>query len=218
MVTRMAAESAAKRPGVALLHGSAGFEFRLHAYQRHADALTAGGIDAYLVRYYSRADDKALATIGSREGRTAYRVRRCDAWAERVSSALSAILARPDCSGRLGLLGFSLGGYVAAETAARDARVAALAVMYGGMPDGFVPQVKRLPPLIALHGDADHNVPLAKGRELVTLAKAVGAAADIVVYPGKAHGFDLADTDADPASSDAIKRVTDFFQARLKAA
>lgn len=218
VVTRMAAAGTAKRPAVVLLHGSAGFEFRLPAYRRHADALTAAGIDAYLVHYYSRADEKALATIASPAGRTAYRIRRFDAWTGRVSSALLAILPRPDCSGRLGLLGFSLGGYVAAETAARDARVAALAVMYGAMPDSFVPQVKRLPPLIELHGDADHNVPLAKGRELVALAKAVGAPADIVVYPGKAHGFDLADAAADPAAADAIKRVTDFFQARLKAA
>lgn len=34
---------------------------------------------------------------------------------------------------RASLLGFSLGGYVAAATAARDERVAALGVLYGGI-------------------------------------------------------------------------------------
>jgi fermentation-respiration switch protein FrsA (DUF1100 family) len=46
--------------------------------------------------------------------------------------------------------------------------------------------VKHLPPLLELHGDADHNVPLAQGEELVKLAKMAGAEAELVRYPGKA--------------------------------
>jgi carboxymethylenebutenolidase len=114
------------------------------------------------------------------------------------------------------LLGFSLGGYVAATAAARDARVSALAVLYGGMPDKIAAQVKHLPPMIELHGEADRNVPLARGEELVRLGKSVGAAAEIVRYKGKAHGFDFADND--PMTADAISRVAGFFRARLSAA
>ena len=128
---------------------------------------------------------------------------------------MTAILGRSDSSGRIGLLGFSLGGYVAADTAARDTRIAALAVLYGGMPDAMAAKVKHLPPLIALHGEADRNVPVAKGRQLVELGKSVGAEAEFVPYPGKAHGFDFSDTD--PMTSDAIDRVTRFFQPRLAA-
>jgi carboxymethylenebutenolidase len=128
---------------------------------------------------------------------------------------VTAILARPDSSGRLGLLGFSLGGFVAAATAARDDRVSALAVLYGGMPERIAPGVKRLPPLIELHGDADRNVAPADGEALVALAKSVGAPAEHIVYPGKAHGFDFADHD--PATADAIQRVTRFFAERLTA-
>jgi carboxymethylenebutenolidase len=83
-----------------------------------------------------------------------------------------------------------LGGFVAADAAARDERIAALAVLYGGMPDAMVPEVKHLPPLIELHGEADRNVPFAMG-ELVKLGKAVGAEAELVAYPGKPHGFDF---------------------------
>ena len=46
----------------------------------------------------------------------------------------------------------------------------AIAVMYGGMPDAIVAQVKHMPPLVELHGEADRNVPLASGGELVNLA------------------------------------------------
>ncbi len=81
------------------------------------------------------------------------------------------------------------------------------------MPDAMVSGVKRLPPLIELHGEADRNVPLAKGQEFVKLANAVGSAAEQVTYPGKEHGFDFSDTD--PLTADAIGRVTRFFHARL---
>ena len=60
-----------------------------------------------------------------------------------------------------------MGGYVAAAPATRDERVAALGVLYGGMPDTMVSEVKHLPPLIELHGTADRNVPPAKDEELV---------------------------------------------------
>jgi carboxymethylenebutenolidase len=212
-LTRYAANRSGKRPGVLLLHGMRGFELKPRAYERYAGALNAKGIDAYFLRYYTAADEQAFATMHTRESRHAYEAERFDAWTMRVSSSLAAVLARPDSSRRLGLLGFSLGGFVAAATSARDERVSALAVLYGGMPDKIAPEVKRLPPLIELHGEADRNVPLTNGEELVKLAKAVGAQAEIVTYPDKAHGFDFVDND--PATADAVDRVARFFQARL---
>ncbi|WP_315702425.1 MULTISPECIES: dienelactone hydrolase family protein [unclassified Bradyrhizobium] len=215
-LTRYAASGTAKRPSVLVLHGARGVELRQRAYERYANALTEAGIDTYLVRYYSPVDEQALAKISTREARIAHQDARFAAWAERVSSVISAVLARPDSSGRLGLVGFSLGGFVAAATAARDERVAALAVLYAGMPDQIAPGVKHMPPLIELHGDADRNVPLARGKALVELAKAVGAPAELVTYPGKAHGFDFADND--PATGDAVARVVSFFRERLPTA
>jgi carboxymethylenebutenolidase len=215
-LTRYAANQSGKRPAVVVLHGSRGFELRLGAYQRYADALTEAGIDAYLARYYGPADAEALQRLATSEKREAYEGERYGVWADRVSSTVAAILARPECSGRLGLLGFSLGGFVAAATAARDERVAALAVLYGGMPEKIAAKVKRMPPLLELHGDADRNVPLANGVALVKLAKSVGAEADQITYPGKQHGFDF--SDHDPATGDAIAHVVGFFKTRLIAA
>ncbi|GKQ55434.1 dienelactone hydrolase family protein [Bradyrhizobium sp. Ce-3] len=215
-LNRFAAGRSGKRPAVLMLHGSRGFDLRPQAYQRYANALTADGIDAYFVRYYTPADEQAFEALHTRERREAYETERFDAWAARVSSVLTSVLTGADSSDRIGLLGFSLGGYVAAAAAARDTRVSALAVLYGGMPDKIAPEVKHLPPLIELHGEADRNVPLASGEKLVRLGKSVGAAAEIVRYPGKAHGFDFADND--PMTADAVNRVAGFFQARLSAA
>jgi len=214
-LTRYPADRAAKRPCVLLLHGSRGFELRLRAYERYANALSAKGIDAYLLRYLTAADAPVFdPKTSTREKREAYETARFESWAKRISSVVTTILTRPDSSGRIGLLGFSLGGYVAAAAAARDERIAALAVLYGGMPDATVSQVRHLPPLIELHGEADTNVPPAKGEELVKLGKAVGAEAEFVAYPGRRHGFDFSDTD--PMTADAVGRVTKFFEARLK--
>lgn len=198
-LSRYASERTGKRPAVLLLHGSRGFDLRLVAYERHANALAASGIDAYLVRYYTPADAHAIETMHTSASREAYEAGRFEAWASRVSSVLTGVLGRAENSGRIGLLGFSLGGFVAAATAARDTRVAALAVLYGGMPEKIAAGVKHLPPLLELHGEADRNVPLANGEQLVRL--------------GKAHGFDFADND--PATADAIGRISHFFQARL---
>ncbi|QQO37674.1 dienelactone hydrolase family protein [Bradyrhizobium diazoefficiens] len=211
-VSRYAAAVDGKRPAVIVLHGSRGIELRARAYERYADALTARGIDAYFLRYMTPADMAAL-TSDAHESREAYETTRFDGWADTVGATVTDVLDRPDSSGRIGLLGFSLGSYIAAEAAARDSRIAALAVLYGGMPHAMATKVKHLPPLIALHGEADKNVPIAEGRQLVALGKLVGTETEFVPYPGKAHGFDFSDTD--PMTQDAIDRVTRFFQAKL---
>ncbi|TYL85398.1 prolyl oligopeptidase family serine peptidase [Bradyrhizobium rifense] len=211
-VSRFAAAGSERRPAVIALHGARGIEIKAGAYERYADALTAQGIDTYFLRYMTPADMAAL-TSAAHESREAYETTRFDGWADTVAATVTAVLDRSDSSGRIGLLGFSLGSYIAAEAAARDSRIAALAVLYGGMPQAMATKVKHLPPLIALHGEADKNVPIAEGRQLVALGKLVGAETEFVSYPGKAHGFDFSNTD--PMTQDAIDRVTRFFQAKL---
>jgi carboxymethylenebutenolidase len=197
-VTRYAAAGTAARPAVLVLHGSSGIEVNPQAYASHARKLAHSGIDAYLVRYFTPGSNGTC---------------RCwDTWAGTVANVATAILRRPEASGRIGLLGFSLGGAVAVASA-RDPRIAALVVFYGFIPnDQQSARTDRLPPLLVLHGDADDHVPLRSGQDLVSLARQLGDRAELVVYPGEGHGHSAW---RDPAASDAINRTIGFFRAEL---
>jgi carboxymethylenebutenolidase len=197
-VTRYAAEGLAARPAVLLLHGSGGLDVNLQSYAHHARILAENGIDGYLVRYFSPGSNA-----------------RCycwDIWAQTVADVTAAIVRRPEASGRLGLLGFSLGGAVAISSA-RDPRVTALVVFYGFIPnDEQRARIHRVPPLLVLHGAADDNVPLSSGEDLVNLARQRGGSATLVVYPGETHGHA---TWSKAAATDAVDRTIAFFRAEL---
>jgi carboxymethylenebutenolidase len=134
------------------------------------------------------------------------------AWAGRVRAVVSHALARDDSSGKVGLLGFSNGGFLAVQSAAADERVAALVVFYGGLPGGL--EIARLPPLLALHGDADRVIPLSSGQVIVDKAHALGGAAELAVYPGAGHGFDF--HSERPDAREATERALSFLQQQLK--
>jgi carboxymethylenebutenolidase len=192
-----AAHGETTRPAVVMLHGRQGIEPFAAAYTRYATAIAGQGIDAYLVSYYSNADDKAMHSP-DRAYRKGMFDQRLQAWSQLVSEVVSFVLSRPASSGHVGLLGFSNGGYLAVASAAHDPRVAALVVLYGGVPGVVQAQITRLPLLLALHGDAARTVPLSEGQALVAVARALGAPAELVVYPSAGHGFDF-----DPNSAEA---------------
>ena len=99
-----------------------------------------------------------------------------------------------------------------AVASARDTGVVALVVFYGFMPPEPRPSAEPLPPLLALHGDADDRVPLKEGRELVERARERGGRAELVVYPGEPHALS---TWSKGHATDAIDRMIAFFRAEL---
>jgi hypothetical protein len=125
---------------------------------------------------------------------------------------MTAILRRPEASGRVGLLGFSLGG-AAAVASARDRRVGAAVIFYEFVPDDDRPaQPDHLPPLLVLHGSADMNVALDSGREIARQAHRLGGQADLVIYPDEGHRLS---TWKEPAARDALSRTISFFRTEL---
>ena len=75
VLTRYAADVPGVRPAVLLLHGARGIELRPRAYERYAEQLAESGIDVYLVRYFTAADNEALAPASTQLSRETYETR-----------------------------------------------------------------------------------------------------------------------------------------------
>jgi hypothetical protein len=102
-----------------------------------------------------------------------------------VDDALAVIAAERDADTRFMLAGFSFGGYVAAEAAARlaaDARPERLALVGPSTLEQQVPPVPA--DTVVVHGEADEVVPLA-----ATLDWARPQALPVIVLPGVGHFF-----------------------------
>jgi len=184
-----AAAGGAARPTVLILHGLGGNN-PAPGYTGFAEAIATAGIDAWLFSYYSPADQAIMFAPG-RDAHLAVYTARMPVWAKKVDEIADFALTRKQSTGRVGLLGLSNGGFLAAGAGALDPRISAIVVFYGGIPGPLRDEIKRLLPLLALHGSADSIIPLEEGRALVDRAKALGGEAELAVYPGVGHGFDF---------------------------
>lgn len=201
-VTYFRAPGDAKRPAALLLHGAGGFDRRIKDYNAYAATLANAGIDAYLVYYYSAADENGYDFE-----------LRYPAWARLVDDLADHLLTQSQSNGKVGLVGFSNGGILASGAVALDPKIAAAVIYYGTPPWPLRRQVRHYPPLLILHGDADRIIPVDAGRELAKDAQATGAPVDLVIYPGEAHGFGSNITAKNGA--DALSRTTAFLTHQL---
>jgi dienelactone hydrolase len=167
-------------PAVIGLHGSAGG----HATMVDpAAALAARGFAVYVVHYFDRT-----GTTGVADKQTA--IRNFPAWGKTVWDSISHIASRPEVDPeRIGLLGFSLGAYLALSVAAVDSRVKAVVDFFGGMPREMKLFIRRLCPTLILHGDQDSTVPVAEAYHLQQLLEKRATPYEMQIYAGAGHGF-----------------------------
>ena len=208
------ATSAGAHPAVIILHGREQLDAgTLPFFRRYAAALAAAGMDAYIPSYYTQADFEVMSSPDRRR-RVAYFARHVESWARYVGEVADFALNNPHSAGRVGLLGFSNGGFLAVAVADLDPKISALVVFYGGIPDFLLGKITRLPPLLELHGKADQTIIVSRGTKIVDAAHALGVAAEQIVYPGVGHSFDQ---DAGSASAkDAMQRTLAFLKQRLE--
>jgi carboxymethylenebutenolidase len=208
-VTYFRAPGEAPRPAILLLHGARGFDGQIADYDRYCSQLAGNGMDAYLVYYYSVNDQHSMAS-----GTDVF-IDRFAAWARLVNDLAGDLLAAKQSNGKIGLIGFSNGGFLAAGAGALDSRINAAVIYYGAVPFPIMDRVRRFPPLLILHGDADTIITVDRGKELASLAKDMGGSADLVIYPGATHGFGSRLNTKDGA--DALARTVAFLTKELDA-
>ena len=194
-----------RRPAVVILHGASGIEPFAAAYVRYAQTLAAHGFDAYLVSYFSpHASGAPAANADALQMRLAI-------WRSRIGTLVSFARRSPRASGKVGALGFSLGGSVALSTSAADPRISADVLFYAPFPKGDV--IHRLPPLLVIHGEADKTVPYSQGQEIVRFAHSLGGKANILGFREKDHGFDFT---GGAAADAAMQQMLGFFKRELR--
>ncbi len=130
-----------------------------------------------------------------------------------LRSALDWLAARPEvAAGRVGAVGFCMGGSFAIAWATGDDRLQAIAPFYAQNPRPFE-AVRRLCPVVGSYPGNDFTAPM--GRNLDRALDDAGIEHDIVVYPGARHSFfnDRNARSHDPAASeDAWRRTLTYFE------
>lgn len=196
-VERFDAAGGSSRPAILLLHGADGLTFG-ERYRYGARILASAGYHVFMIHYLDRTGESraSYGTIGQNFA----------AWTDTLRDAVSFVAGQPGVArGRIGMLGTSLGGALAIETAAGDPRVTAVANYFGFVPRGLAERAKRLPPTLILHGERDAIVPVANAYQLQALLQKRGAPHEIKVYPDQGHGF------SGEAQLDAAQRTAAFF-------
>jgi carboxymethylenebutenolidase len=117
-----------------------------------------------------------------------------------IVASVATLRARPECTGKVGAIGFCLGGLLAWLAASR-AGIDAAVGYYGVGIEGALAELGQIKCAVTLHfGEMDKFVP-AEARDAIAAAVA-GKNIEIFVYPGADHGFNCPERPAfDKAAS-----------------
>jgi len=131
-------------------------------------------------------------------------------------AAAAFLKARPECTGRIGAVGFCYGGGIVNMLATRLPDLGAGVPFYGRPPAAAdVPKIKA--PLLIQYAENDQGVN-AGWPEFEAALKASNVKYTAYIYPGTQHGFNNDTTpryDADAAKL-AWQRTVDFFNENLR--
>ena len=187
-------------PAVIALCGAGG---NVSGMERYASMLAAQGFAVYILHYFDRTGTKSAdkPTI----------LRNFPLWMKTLWDAISFVETQTQVDGqRIALLGFSLGAYLSLANSAIDPRVKAVVEFFGGMPKEMNLFMRRLCPVLILHGEADQTVPVEEAYQLQKLLEKKGIPYEIKIYPGVGHGFEEAEI-----WRDAGLRSLEFLQKHL---
>ena len=148
-----------------------------------APTLTQLGIAAYSPRYLRKTGSLLATSKKILDGKD------FPAWLAAVRDAVSYVAERPRIDARrIGVLGFSLGGYLAMALAVEDRRIRAVIELSGGLPPGWEDQVsKGMAPVLLLHGANDATVPVSEAYKAQRVLIERGVACELEVFPGERH-------------------------------
>jgi dienelactone hydrolase len=188
---------------ILVLHGAGGVDSGNAYVQQLASAVAGAGYGTYLVEYFDRtgttyADDRQMRA-------------NADKWVSTLVDAVDFIAKRPGSDPeRIGVFGYSLGGYLAVALSARDSRIRAVVELAGGIEPDLARTVTRLPPTLIVHGKEDGRVPFSRATELQQLMEKIGAHVETEYLPNERHIL------TPMAAFRALARALEFFGTHLQ--
>jgi len=203
------ADAKGKLPGVIVVHENRG----LNPYIEDVGRRTA------LAGFISLAPD-ALTPLGGYpgnddDGRNLQSKRDRNEMLEDFIAAYDHLKAHPDCTGKVGVVGFCFGGWICNMMSVRIPTLSASVPFYGGQPVAEdVPKIKS--PLLLHYAGLDTRVNEGWPAydKLLTENKVEHTG---YIYPEVNHGFhnDTTPRYDKPAAELAWQRTIDFFKAKL---
>ena len=204
------AKSAGKLPGVLVIHENRGLNPHIEDVARRFAVLNfvAFAPDALTpVGGYPGDEDKARELFAKLDPKKR---------AEDLVAAAGVLKSRPECSGRIGAVGFCFGGGIVNLLAVRVPDLGAAAPFYGNAaPTADVPKINA--PLL-IHLASDDERINAQYPAYEAALKANGKRYEIHVYPNTQHAFhnDTTPRYEEAAAKLAWQRTVDFFNKHLR--
>lgn len=210
-------------PGVVVLHEAFGLN---DVVRRQADRLAAAGYLSLAPDLFSDGGTRrcliaTFRTLASGQGRAFNDIEAARRW----------LTASPDCTGKVGVIGFCMGGGFAILAAGRGFDVSS--VNYGQPPRKLDAALRDACPIVASYGRRD--LPMrGNAAKLEAALQRAGIPHDVKEYPAAGHSF-LNDAEAGPpalrpifravmgggpepeSAADAWRRIESFFAAHLGA-
>ncbi len=184
--------------GVVLLHGAGGLDVDQVLFDPHAIQLASRGYHVLAPSYFD-----AEAPRARRSSRTV-RV-----WRRAARDGARFLRDQPGMSGGVAFWGYSLGGFLAVETAMEgDEAVSAVALASGDVV-GEPGRDERAMPVLLIHARRDPVVPAGSTRDWGAGLVRRGAQVDIQTLDWEGHGFDR------PTWCDIFDRTRTFLDSTL---
>ena len=194
-------------PAVFLTYGSSGLTARGDALRDYARRLAEHGYVVFLIHYFDATDSATAGTLPV--SLPHFRV-----WTKALEDGIAYASKDPQVDRhRIGILGFSLGAFLALWESSQDPRVKAVVEYYGGT-GLFLAAPKRMPATLILHGERTRSCRWPKPTSSSVGSKKQHAPYEIKIYPNQEHGFDGAEGDP-PAAKEAWERTLNFFDKYL---